>query len=305
MSKRKIIFMGTPDFAVPALAGLMDAGHDIVAVYTQPPRPAGRGYKETKSPVQIFAEQHGLMVRHPVSLKDEMAQKEFAGLSADLAVVAAYGLILPQVILDAPRYGCLNIHASLLPRWRGAAPIQRAMLAGDQITGITIMQMDAGLDTGDMILTQSCDIADDMNADDLHDRLADMGTELILEAVEKIDVLPRIKQPENGVTYAHKLTKQDGKIDWQEPAQQIDHQVRALHPWPGVWFELAGKVFKVGAVEIMDQSGMPGTVLDDQFTVACGEKSVRILNIQRPGKDMMNMQDFLRGFKIDIGMKLE
>ncbi len=299
----RLAFMGTPDFSVAALQALHAAGHDIACVYSQPARPAGRGQKERPSPVQAAAEALGCPVRTPSSLKDADAQQAFRDLDLDIAVVVAYGLILPQAILDAPRLGCLNIHASLLPRWRGAAPIQRAILAGDDETGITIMQMDAGLDTGPMLLTESMQITDATTGESLHDALAEMGSRLIVDALERIaagSVQPT-PQPEDGVTYAKKLSRGEARIDWHDPADELERKLRAFTPWPGSWFDLDGQRVKLLAAEVADGDGAPGTVLDDTFTVACGERALRLTRLQRQGKGAMDAADFLRGTPVPAG----
>ncbi|KXV61308.1 methionyl-tRNA formyltransferase [Acetobacter senegalensis] len=303
----RIIFMGTPDFAVPALHALHAAGHEIAAVYTQPPRPAGRGKALRASPVHQAAETLGLPVRHPVSLRkntDEWAA--FAAFQADVAVVAAYGLILPQSMLDIPRLGCLNIHASLLPRWRGASPIQSAILAGDTESGVTIMQMEAGLDTGPMLLRGSVPINGQTTASSLHDALSALGGTLIVQALA--DQPPATPQPEDGVTYAQKLTREDGRINWQESAIAIDRRIRALTPWPGTFTLLAdGMVLKIGAAVPLPQhkhSAKAGTVLDDKLTVACGEGAVQLTRLQKPGRGMMEAEAFLRGHPLPPGTVL-
>jgi len=302
----RIIYMGTPDFAVAPLAALLEAGHEVVCVYSQPPRPAGRGQKERLTPVHAFAAEKGIEVRTPKSLKGEPEQAEFADLNADLAVVAAYGLILPKPILDAPRLGCLNIHASLLPRWRGAAPIQRAILAGDAQTGVTIMQMDVGLDTGDMLLVDRLPITGETTASSLHDALMDMGAKLIVEAVEKIggEGLPATKQPEEGVTYAAKLEKSEGCLDFSKPAIELERAVRAFTPWPGAYLDRGKDRIKVLDVEAVNGSGAPGTVLDDALTIACGEGALRLLKVQRAGKGPMEAEAFLRGYDLPKGSQL-
>ncbi len=305
-SRLRLAFMGTPDFAVPSLAALVEAGHDIAAVYTQPPRPAGRGYKERRSPVHDFADGHGLLVRTPVSLRSSKEQDAFAALSLDAAVVAAYGLILPKPVLDAPRLGCLNVHASLWPRWRGAAPIHRAILAGDRKTGVTIMQMDEGLDTGAMVLSKAVTIDEKTTAGALHDQLAAVGAELIVEALARAASgdLKAVRQPEAGVTYAAKISPADGHIDWSD-AGQVRRQVRALSPRPGAWFEFAGERLKVHDAESASGSGEPGTVLDDRLAVACAEGgAVRLLRLQRPGKAPMDAEALLRGYPIPEGSRL-
>jgi methionyl-tRNA formyltransferase len=308
MSRLRLAFMGTPDFAASSLRALIDAGHDVVCVYSQPPRPAGRGHQVQRSPVQVLAEDRGIPVRTPKSLRNAEAQAEFAALDLDCAVVAAYGLILPQPILDAPRMGCLNIHASLLPRWRGAAPIQRAILAGDAETGVTIMQMDAGLDTGAMLLKDSVPITAETTAGSLHDALAKMGAGLIVQALDGLAEgrLTAEPQPDEGVTYAAKLSRDDGRLDWSQPADFIERQVRALNPWPGVWFDLGSERIKVLAAEPAQSapSAAPGTLLDDTLTVACADGAVRLIRVQRPGKAPVDGAAFLRGFNVTVGSVL-
>jgi methionyl-tRNA formyltransferase len=308
MSRLRLAFMGTPDFAASSLQALIDAGHDVVCVYSQPPRPAGRGHQVQRSPVQVLAEDRGIPVRTPKSLRNAEAQAEFAALDLDCAVVAAYGLILPQPILDAPRMGCLNIHASLLPRWRGAAPIQRAILAGDAETGVTIMQMDAGLDTGAMLLKDSVPITAETTAGSLHDALAKMGAGLIVQALDGLAEgrLTAEPQPDEGVTYAAKLSRDDGRLDWSQPADFIERQVRALNPWPGVWFDLGSERIKVLAAEPAQSapSAAPGTLLDDTLTVACADGAVRLIRVQRPGKAPVDGAAFLRGFNVAVGSVL-
>jgi methionyl-tRNA formyltransferase len=293
----RIVFMGTPDFARAALAALVAAGHGLAAVYCQPPKPAGRGMAEQKSPVQRFAEEHGLAVRTPRRLRDPAAQVEFAALGADVGVVAAYGLILPAPILAAPRLGCINIHGSLLPRWRGAAPIQRALLAGDAETGITIMQMDEGLDTGPMLLKQAVPIAADETGASLHDKLAALGAAMIVDALARLEAgqLPATPQPAEGVTYAAKLTRDDGRLDWTKPAAVLERQVRALTPWPGAWFETGGERIKVLAAGLGTGRGAPGAVIGPGLTIACGEGALRLTRVQRAGRGAMDDASFLRG----------
>ncbi len=302
----RLTFMGTPDFSVPILAALIDAGHEVAAVYSQPPRPAGRGHHERPSPVHSFAAARGLTIRTPKSLRSVEAQAEFAALGADLAVVAAYGLILPKPILDAPRRGCINVHASLLPRWRGAAPIQRSILAGDERTGVTIMQMDEGLDTGDMLLTEAVPITPSTDAASLHDALAALGARLIVQALSQLEAgtLAATPQPAKGVTYAAKLGKDEGRLDWRRPARDLERAVRAFAPWPGAWFEQAGERFKVLAAELGEGEGAPGTVLDDSLTVACGEGALRLLKVQRAGKGPVEAAAFLRGYALPPGALL-
>lgn len=303
MPRLRLAFMGSPDFAVPALRALHDAGHKIAAVYCQPPRPAGRGQMTRPCPVHAAAQALGLDVRTPARLrKDAAAQAEFAALDLDVAVVAAYGLILPQAMLDAPRRGCLNIHASLLPRWRGAAPIQAALLAGDSETGITIMQMDAGLDTGAMLLEGRVPIGPRTTASELHDALAEMGGRLILEVLDGTpDPRP---QPEEGVTYAAKLSREDGLIDWTRDAATLDRQVRALNPWPGTFTRLGDETLKVLAAEPAPGNGAPGEVLDGRLTVAAGTGALRLLHVQAPGRAAMEASAFLRGRPIAAGSRL-
>ena len=304
MARHRIAFMGTPDFAVTQLKAL--AAHEIVAVYTQPPRPAGRGKRPRPSSVQAYAESQGLAVRHPKSLKDLQVQKDFADLALDVAVVAAYGLILPKAVLTAPRFGCLNVHASLLPRWRGAAPIQRAILAGDEQSGVTIMQMDEGLDSGAIVLQESYPITSKTTARDLHDGLADLGARLISRVLQGLETVefPGRPQPEAGVTYAEKLTKTEGRLDWSQPAEDLDRRIRAFTPWPGAWFEWSGERIKVQRAEVASGSGPAGSVLDGRLTVACGTGALRLLRVQRAGKGEMAAEAFLRGSSIVEGSRL-
>ena len=294
----KIIFMGSPDFSVPALDALVEAGHDICAVYCQPPRPAGRGKKDRPTPVQARAAELGLTVRHPGSLKGTREQAEFAALDADIAVVVAYGLILPQAILDAPKLGCVNIHASLLPRWRGAAPIHRAIMAGDTETGICIMQMDAGLDTGPVLSRVATPIGETETTGGLHDRLAAMGAKQIVETVADLPKLTATPQPENGTTYAAKIDKAEAQIDWSEPAVLIDRQIRGLSPFPGAWTTLNGERIKLLQSQMTRDSGTPGQHLGN-LTIACGKDAVQILAAQRQGKRAMDARDILRGLTLE------
>ena len=291
----KIIFMGTPDFSVPVLEALAQQ-HEIVAVYCQPPRPAGRGKADRASPVQARAEALGLPVRHPISLRDPAAQAEFAGFGADIAVVVAYGLILPQAVLDAPRLGCLNIHASLLPRWRGAAPIHRAIMAGDAETGICIMQMEAGLDTGPVLLRQSTPIAQAETTAELHDRLSALGAALICTALAALP-LPAVVQSEQGVTYAAKIDKSEARIDWSCPPIEVDRQIRGLSPFPGAWCEVAGERVKLLRSVLSDGQAEAGQVLSG-FTIACGEGAVQITLAQREGKRPMAAAEVLKGLRL-------
>ncbi len=295
----RLAFMGSPAFAVPALQALHGAGHQIAAVYTQPPRPAGRGHAVLRCPVHEAADALGLPVRHPASLRrDAAAQAGFAALELDAAVVAAYGLILPQTMLDAPRRGCLNIHASLLPRWRGAAPIQAAIMAGDTETGVTIMQMDAGLDTGAMLLQAAVPIGPHDTSASIHDALAQMGGGLALRALTEDPEL--IPQPAGGVSYAAKLSRSDSPLDWSRPAAELDRQVRALTPWPGATCRLADEVLKVLQAAPASGSGPPGTVLEG-LTVACGSGALRLTRVQRAGRAPMAAEAFLRGSPIPAG----
>ncbi len=293
----KVIFMGTPEFAARALQALIDGPHEVIAVYSQPPKPQGRGQKITKSPVHQLADAHSIPVYTPKSLKTAEAQAEFKALQADIAVVAAYGLILPQAILDAPRLGCINIHASLLPRWRGAAPIQRAILAGDNETGITFMQMDAGLDTGAMLKKVMVPITDQTTTPQLHNELAAVGAAHINQLLTDIaanNIAPET-QPKTGISYAVKLTKDEGRLDWQQPAAVLDRIVHALTPWPGTYFEYNNERIKVLAAEVIDMSGTPGTLIDNQATIACSKQALRLLRVQRPNKSPVSGEEFLRG----------
>jgi methionyl-tRNA formyltransferase len=289
----KVIFMGTPAFSVPVLDALARE-HEVVAVYCQPPRPAGRGKKDRPSAVQLRAEALGLPVHHPRSLKGPEEQAAFAALGADIAVVVAYGLILPQQILDAPRKGCLNIHASLLPRWRGAAPIHRAIMAGDRETGICIMQMDAGLDTGPVLLRASTPIGGTETTGELHDRLSTLGARLILEALEQLPELTPVPQPEDGITYAAKITKAEARIDWSRPASELVHHINGLSPFPGAFTEIAGERIKLLRATLAEGQGTPGERIEG-FTVACGSGALRVLDAQREGKKPMAAAEILRG----------
>ncbi|WP_120076670.1 methionyl-tRNA formyltransferase [Aurantiacibacter odishensis] len=297
----RLVFMGTPDFAVPTLDALVEAGHDVVAVYSQPPSRAGRGKKERPSPVHARAEELGIEVRHPVSLKGADEQAAFAALEADAAVVAAYGLLLPQAVLDAPKHGCLNVHGSLLPRWRGAAPIHRAIQAGDEQTGITIMRMEKGLDTGPMLLKGSTPV-DHKTTGELHDELAAMGAALMVEALAQIETLESEAQDDALATYAPKISKDEAKLDFTKRAEVLEREVRAFSPFPGSWFELDGARIKLLRAELVDADGAPGTVLDDRLTIACGTRAIRPVTLQRAGKPAMALDDFLRGNAIAAGM---
>ena len=304
----RIAFMGTPPFAVPTLAALHAAGHEIVAVYSQPPRPAQRGKKLQKSVVHVWAEAHGLPVRTPKSLKNAEAQAEFAALGLDVAVVAAYGLILPQAILDAPREGCLNVHGSILPRWRGAAPVQRAILSGDAETGVTIMQMDAGLDTGAMRLIERTPV-DGKTAGELTEELAAMGAGLMVKVLNDLDAFAPEPQPEDGVTYAAKIDKSEARLDFLTSAVQVERQVRAFNPVPGAFFELEGERYKILAAEVVHPAetvagAAPGTTLDDGLTIACNPGAIRATRVQRAGKPAMDAGELLRGRAVPAGTRL-
>ncbi|WP_114389024.1 methionyl-tRNA formyltransferase [Notoacmeibacter marinus] len=310
-----IIFMGTPDFSVPTLRALHEASHDIRAVYTQPPRPAGRrGLELTPSPVHRAAEELGLPVRHPVSLKGTDEQQAFAALNADVAVVVAYGLLLPQSILDAPRHGCFNGHASALPRWRGAAPIQRALMAGDTETAMMVMKMEAGLDTGPVAMETRIPIGDDMNAGDLHDRLAEAGATLMVDAMAALEAgtLTLTEQPAEGVTYARKIDKSETRIDWTATAQGVHDHIRGLAPFPGAWCEMEigdkaerVKVLKASPVAADgDEDAAPGTVVAEPLTVACGRGSVALERLQKAGGKPLDVQDFVRGSPVSVGDRL-
>ena len=311
MTRYRLAFMGTPPFAARALTALLAAGHDIAAVYTQPPRPSGRGHRFTPSAVQKLAELHRIEVRHPTSLKSAEEQERFAALKLDLAVVTAYGLILPKPILEAPRLGCFNIHASLLPRWRGAAPIQRALLAGDETTGVTIMRMDQGLDTGPMLMKHAVPIGRWSTAAGLTEELADVGAELIVVALEALAQggLDETPQPALGVTYAAKLDKSESVIDWLVSAADLDRRVRALNPWPGTFFTVRGERIKLLGAQTCDGKGEPGLVLDPDKAdgnpmVACGLGALKLTSLQRPGRTAQDGESFLRGFPLPPGTML-
>ena len=299
----RLAFMGTPDFAVPTLDALIDSGHDIAAVYTQPPRPAGRGKALSPSPVQRRAEAAGIAVRTPASLRGDEEQAEFAALGLDAAVVAAYGLILPEPILAAPRQGCLNVHASLLPRWRGAAPIQRAILAGDTRTGVTIMQMERGLDTGPMLAALATAI-DRKTAGELAAELAAIGGALMAEVLDRLYQVGRIPQREAGATYAPKIDKKEARLDFAEPAEAVERRIRAFNPAPGAWFDHEGERIRILAAEISELSGAPGTVLDHGLAIACGSGSIVPTLVQRAGRAAMRPDELLRGFVIPVGAQL-
>lgn len=296
----RVIFMGTPEFSVPVLEALVEAGHEVVCVYCQPPRPAGRGKKDRPTPVQVRAEALGLPVRHPISLKEAEDQAAFAALGADVAVVVAYGLILPQPVLDAPRHGCLNIHASLLPRWRGAAPIQRAIMAGDAHTGVCIMQMEAGLDTGPVLLRRETAIGATETSGALHERLSEMGAELIVEALARLPDLVAEAQPAEGISYAHKIDKAEARIDWAQPAEVVARQINGLSPFPGAWCETPAGRLKLLQAEAGPGRGAAGEVLPG-LRLACGVGAVAILRAQREGKRPMEADALLRGLDLPAG----
>lgn len=304
MKHLRIAFMGTPDFAVPALKALHQAGHQIVAVYSQPPRRAGRGKKLSPSPVQRLAEELGIEIRTPVSLKGEDEQAAFAALDLDVAVVAAYGLILPQAVLDAPKMGCLNIHGSLLPRWRGAAPVQRAILAGDTETGITIMQMEAGLDTGPMLLKQATPV-NTKTAGELTEELAHAGADLMVQYLANPSHHIAEAQDDALATYARKIEKHEARLDFSGPAEQVTRQIRAFNPAPGAFFEYQGERYRILEVTVSDQDGPAGTTLDDHVLIGCGSGAIQPTIIQKAGKPAMDLKAFLNGTKIPKGTVLQ
>ena len=296
----RLAFMGTPEFAVPTLDALVAAGHDVAAVYTQPPRPANRGKKLTPSAVQHRAEELGLQIRSPLSLRQEDAQADFAALDLDVAIVAAYGLILPVTVLQAPKHGCLNVHGSLLPRWRGAAPVQRAILAGDATTGVMVMQMESGLDTGPVRATTEIEIAHKTTGM-LTMELAELGAELMVRVLADIDDFPCVPQPEDGVTYAAKIDKAETKLDFTQHAEAVERQIRAFNPAPGAWFEFEGERYRVLAAEIDAADSAAGAIMDDQLTIACSINAIHPTLIQRAGKPAMPTADLLRGKAIPAG----
>ncbi|RVQ65958.1 methionyl-tRNA formyltransferase [Croceicoccus ponticola] len=299
----RVIFMGTPDFAVPTLRAIAAAGHEIAAAYSQPPRPAGRGKKLQPSAVHLAAEEMGIEVRTPSSFKPQEERDSFAALNADVAVVAAYGLLLPVPVLEAPKHGCLNVHGSILPRWRGAAPVQRAILAGDATTGVTIMQMEKGLDTGPMLLKRTTRI-DEKNAGELTDEIATMGAEAMVEVLSRLPHVRAEAQPIEGVTYAHKIDKAEARIDFAKGAEFIERQVRAFAPRPGAFFELEGERIRVLAADVIGRSGATATTLDDELTIACGFGAIRPTLVQRAGKPAMETAAMLRGYPIPAGTEI-
>ncbi|PLW76015.1 methionyl-tRNA formyltransferase [Cohaesibacter celericrescens] len=303
----RVVFMGTPDFSVPTLMEIVGQGHEVVAVYSQPPRPAGRGMEERKSPVHQAAEKLGLPVFTPSSLKSEEEQEKFRALDVDVAVVVAYGLLLPKAILDAPRDGCLNLHGSKLPRWRGAAPIQRAIMAGDAETAVQVMRMDVGLDTGDVCMSETIAIGQAMTAQDLHDHMMVLGADLMGRALAALsrEALGSKPQLEDGVTYAKKIDKTESRIDFSKPAAEVHNIIRGLSPFPGAWVEMTirGKPLRVKLLrsELVDGTGAPGTLLDGAMTVACGDGAVRLIELQRAGKGAMKADVFQRGADLKVG----
>ncbi len=299
----RLAFMGTPDFAVPTLDALIGAGHEVVACYSQPPRPAGRGNGLRPSPVHQRGEEAGIEVRTPLTLRDKNEQQAFAELGIDAAVVAAYGLILPMPILEAPRYGCLNVHGSILPRWRGAAPVQRAILAGDEATGVTIMAMERGLDTGPMLVSRETAV-DRKTAGELTDELSRIGAALMVEVLKRLSDVEAVAQPEDGVTYASKIEKHEARLDFTQAAQQVERQVRAFNPAPGAYFEYGGERIKLLAAELGDGSGEPGMVLDRGLAIACGTGAIVPALVQRAGRGVMTPSELLRGFSIPAGTRL-
>ncbi len=299
----RLAFMGTPDFAATALTAILAAGHDVVCVYSQPPRPAGRRLQLKPSPVQALAKQHGIEVRTPSSLKSAEEQARFAALNIDAAVVVAYGLLLPKPILDAPTHGCFNIHASLLPRWRGAAPIQRAIMAGDVEAGVTIMRMDEGLDTGPMLLKTTCAISNETTASSLHDELAAIGSSAMLEVLENPNALGQTQAAE-GASYARKIDKAEAHINFNQSAQHVLRHIHGLSPFPGAWFQLGETRIKALRCKITEATGTPGIFLDDHLTIACADRAVQFTTLQREGKAAMDAATFTRGFPIAAGTKV-
>ncbi|MFT3725741.1 MAG: methionyl-tRNA formyltransferase [Hyphomonadaceae bacterium] len=302
----RIAFMGSPEFAVPTLEAILAAGHEVACVYSQPPRPAGRGKQLTKTPVHEAAERHGLEVRTPENFRDNLDKEAFAALKLDVAVVVAYGLLLPKPILDAPRLGCFNIHGSILPRWRGAAPIHRAVMAGDKVTGVQVMKMDVGLDTGPVMLTATTPISEDDTTGDVHDRLMQLGAKLMVEGLAKLEAGPveLHQQVEEGATIAAKVSPAEARIDWKKSGLEVANHIRGLSPFPGAWFELDGQRIKVLHAKPEWGSGEPGEALNDELTIACGEDAVRLIRLQQAGKKQMTAEEFQRGARIGPGRRL-
>ena len=302
----RLVFMGTAAFAVPSLEAVHAAGHDIARVFTQPPRPAGRGHKPRQTPVHDAADRLGLAVESPQSLRDEAAQRDFAGLGCEACVVVAYGLILPRAVLDAPRLGCLNVHPSLLPRWRGPAPIPRTIEAGDAETGVAVVRMDEGVDTGPVLLAERMPVPAGATAGTLHDALAALGGRLIVAALDGVaaGTLGATPQPDDGATYAAKLTKDQGRLDWRRPADELERLVRAFAPRPGAWFDAGGTAVKVLAAEVVGDTGAPGTLIRDDLTVACGAGALRLVTVQRAGKAPTDGTAYLRGARLTPGAVL-
>lgn len=303
----RIVFMGTPTFAASALQRILNEGFDVVAVYTQPPKPVGRGYEVTKSATHILADAYNIPVYTPTSLRTSEAQHDLIALKPDICVVAAYGFILPKVVLDIPPMGCVNIHASLLPRWRGAAPIQHALLAGDQETGITLMKMDIGMDTGDMLHQRSIPITFVSTSEQLFDQLADLGAEMIVDYLHAPHSYTPTPQPTDGVTMAPKIEKSMARLDWSKPAQELERQLRALTPWPGVTTQYADTPLKIGGLQVIEASHnhLPGTILNDDLHIACGQNTtLAITSLQRPGGKMLETSEFLKGFPLIKGNRL-
>ncbi len=302
----RIAFMGSPDFAVPTLEAILAAGHEVACVYSQPPRPAGRGKQLAKTPVHEAAARHGVEVRTPENFRAVADKEAFAALKLDVAVVVAYGLLLPRPILDAPRLGCFNIHGSILPRWRGAAPIHRAVMAGDTITGVQVMKMDVGLDTGPVMLTATTPISEDDTTGDVHDRLSKLGARLMVEGLAMLEAGPveLHQQTDDGVTIAAKVSPAEARIDWTKPGREVAAHIRGLSPFPGAWFELEGQRIKVLHAKAEDGSGKPGEAIDDNLMVACGEGAVRLTRLQRAGKGQMTAEEFQRGARIARGRRL-
>ncbi len=300
----RIVFMGSPDFSVPTLSSLIASGHEIVAVYSQPPRAAGRGKKERPTPVHALAERAGLNVRTPLNFKDPKDIAAFDALNADIAIVIAYGLILPQALLDAPRLGCVNLHASLLPRWRGAAPIHRAIMAGDFETGVCLMQMEAGLDTGPVLAKTSTQISEQITTGELHNTLADISAKLLIDNLDQIESLTPVAQSSTGILYAEKISKSESEIDWNKSAIEVKNHIHGLSPFPGAWSTYRGERIKFHEVELLNDQAEAGCVFDANFSISCGSGAIRPITLQREGKRAMASQEVLRGLEFNIGDQL-